>query len=151
MARKVFAEHPHKAEALLALREGVPTEEIVRRYGCSEKSAKRWAKQVEDEKKGITDIKVPTGVKAKVSETGGTFAAVVSLKPAPVIFELGEQRIPLDPQLFYESYILYEDLKVKANLSDGFSSVVRDGVALLWQLLVPKPAIEKGKVKTEVH
>ena len=146
MAKKLFAAHPRKAEGLQAIRDGATLEEIIKEFGVSITTAKRWVLEAS----GVAAAAEAKDTRTKPSTTGGDFAAVRSLKPAPVIFELGEQKIPLDPQELYEAYILYEDLKVKCELTDGFTSTVRDGVALLWQLLVPRPEIEKGKVITEV-
>jgi len=72
---------------------------------------------------------------------GGKLAVVVAKQPAPVVFVLGEHRIELETEAIYESYLLYQDIKQRYALNDSFSNVLRDGVALMWQILVG----EKGK------
>ncbi len=81
---------------------------------------------------------------------GGKLATVTAKQPAPVIFTLGQQMIELDAEALYESFILYQDMKVKCSINDGFSAVIRDGVGLLWRVLVSEPKISAGKVSVEV-
>ena len=84
------------------------------------------------------------------STEGGKLATVVAKQPAPVIFVLGDQRIELEPEALYESYLLYQDMKVRCGLDSTFSGVMRDGVALLWRVIASEPIVESGTVKMEV-
>lgn len=76
--------------------------------------------------------------------------AVTARQPAPIIFTIGKQDIELEAEALIQSYMLYEDIKAHCGLNQGFSSVLRDGVGLIWQFLVVNPKIEDGKVIMEV-
>jgi len=100
-------------------------------------------------------IDIPAKVDKKGSEPlkpeeARELAAVITKKPAPVIFVLGDQRIELEPEALYESHLLYQDMKVRCGLDSTFSSVLRDGMALLWRVIASEPIIESGTVKMEV-
>lgn len=95
-------------------------------------------------------IPVKDSEKVPQAKEGGKLVTVAAKQPAPVVFMLGKEEIELDPAALYESYLLYQDIKVRCNLQDGFSSVIRDGVGLLWRVLVSEPKVEQGKVKMEV-
>lgn len=84
--------------------------------------------------------------KAKSSGPGQReFIDITSRKPAPIIFTIGEQNIGLDPEPLYESFLLYEDLKVRFGFTDSFSVALKDAMVICYRLLGPEP-----KVKQEV-
>lgn len=76
---------------------------------------------------------------------GGKFATVAAIQPAPVVFFLGEHRIELEPEAIYESYLLYQDIKLRCGINEGFSDTLRDGMGLLWRILAGEPVMKKGK------
>lgn len=68
---------------------------------------------------------------------GGDLVTLASTKPAAVVFSLGQTRIEVDPQDFYEAYILYSDLKARGIIvADGFGAVIKDSLMLAWRMLV---------------
>ncbi len=81
---------------------------------------------------------------------GGEMVTVVGKTPASIIFALGTSRIELEPQALYETYLLYEDIKTRCQLTDSFAYVIRDAVGLMWQILVSNPKIEQGQIRMEV-
>lgn len=84
--------------------------------------------------------------KGKISGSGQRqFMDITSRKPAPVLFTIGEHDIGLDPEPLYESYLLYEDLKVRYGFTDSFSVALKDAMVICYRLLGPEP-----KVKQEV-
>ncbi len=88
-------------------------------------------------------------VKPEKSATSTTIATAVAPKPAAIVFMLGKLEIPMDPQDLYEAYILYQDIKSRVGLKDGFSSALKDAMGVSWRLLVARPSIE-AKVETEL-
>jgi len=137
---------PHRDEAMQALRLGMSIKDCAKRFEISEKTARRYLKKINELPKNPQLGK--TG--GQTQSEGGKVATVTTPKPAAVVFTLSNRQIELDPEALLESYILYEDIKVKCSLSDGFSDVIRDGIGLIWQVLVNKPRIEGGKVRVEV-
>ena len=81
---------------------------------------------------------------------GGTLATVAGRRPASVMFTIGNVQVPIDPQDFYETYILYMDLVARADIHDSFSTVIKDAVGFVWRNLVARPRIEGGRVIMEV-
>ncbi len=63
---------------------------------------------------------------------------VVAPKNGVVVFRLGSVEIPLNYQDLYESFILWEDMKVKAGLTDTFSVALKDAMGVAWRILVAK-------------
>ena len=80
---------------------------------------------------------------------GGQIVTVTQGKPAAVVFSLGAEKIELEPQALYESYLLYLDLKARLDLKDGFTATLRDALAFTWRLFVSRPQIEQGQVRPE--
>jgi hypothetical protein len=105
------------------------------------------AKALRENKWIIPSIEAVNTPQAK---EGGKLVTVTGKQPAPVVFFLGKEEIELEPSALYESFLLYQDMKVRCDLKDGFSSVIRDGVGLLWRVLVSEPKVEQGKIKVEV-
>ena len=90
------------------------------------------------------------GQKPPKEKEGGKLATVTARQPAPVVFMLGKQEIELDAECIYESYLLFLDLKSRVPLKSDFSSVIRDGVGLLWQILASQTVVDKEEVRLEV-
>ena len=90
------------------------------------------------------------GQKTPKEKEGGKLATVTARQPAPVVFMLGKQEIELDTECIYESYLLFLDLKSRVPLKSDFSSVIRDGVGLLWQILASQAVVDKEEVRLEV-
>jgi len=149
-----FEPSPHRDGIIQALRDGeaqgINPNELISavsaRFPVHKKTVQRYFKQL---KAGGFD-KPEEPKKPPKEIEGGKFATVTARQPAPVIFILGETKIELDPQALYESFLLYEDMKLRCQLTDGFSSVILDGVGLLWRILASEPIIERGAVKQEV-
>ena len=143
-----FSASPQKEEAKAALAAGMSLEECVTHFHLSPKTAQRYLDEVKNPKPPKPGKEVKS--QSKPMSEGGKLATILARQPAPVVFTIGEQRIELDPEALYESHLLYEDIKVHCGLKDSFSDAIRDGVSLLWQLLVSEPHIEAGQVKAEV-
>lgn len=149
--RLPFQSSPHRDEIILALREGTAQginpsaliTAVADRFPVSKKTVGRYLNQL---KAGKLDQPEKPAAQAE----GGKIATITARQPAPVIFSLGKHEIELEPQAIYESYLLYEDMRLRCQLTDGFSSVILDGVGLLWRILASEPRIEKGEVKMEV-
>jgi len=119
----------YREEIIQALKAGETVNEVANRFPVSRRTVERYAKQLEEGK-------LEQKEKPSREREGGKLATVTAKQPAPVVFVLGERKIELDPEALYESYLLYEDIKLRCLLTDSFSNVLRDGIALLWQLLV---------------
>lgn len=126
-----FQPSPHKEEIMEALRQDATIDDIVNRFPVSERTVRRYLAEIRKEK-------------PPKEREGGKLATFVAKQPAPVVFVLGEQRIELEPEALYESYLLYQDMKVRCGLDSTFSSVLRDGMGLLWRVIASEPVIEKG-------
>lgn len=97
---------------------------------------------------------IPGAVKSEVKppvkqteQVGGQFATITEGKPAAVIFALGQTKIDVDPQAFYESYLLYLDLQRRLDLKDGFASAIRDALGFMWRLVATQPQIRNDQVE----
>ena len=94
----------------------------------------------------------PTSDKKDGSQPGGAVVTITAPRPASVVFSLGPQKIEVDPQKFYECYLLYLDMKQKLDLQDGqddFSTVLLDSIGMAWRFLCSHPVIEGGVVKLQ--
>lgn len=97
----------------------------------------------------------PTAKKAKAAAAepkpapqGTVPAAALSTARPPVLFDLGQEKIALNFQDLYESYLLYNDMKTRGIIKeDGFSATLKDGIALLWTVGVGQPGIEGDRVQ----
>lgn len=125
-----FQPSPHKEEIMEALRQGATIDDIVNRFPVSERTVRRYLAEIGREK-------------PPKEREGGKLATFVTKQCAPVVFVLGEQRIELEPEAIYGSYLLHEDIKLRCSLNDNFSNVLRDGAGLLWRILASEPVIEK--------
>ena len=146
-----FEPSPHRDEIIQALRDhdAAGTEpskiidDVAKRFPVSRRTVERYYK-------ALKEGKLEEKEKPSKEREGGKIATVTAKQPAPVIFVLGEHKIELEPGAIFESYLLYEDMKLKCGLDSDFSSVMRDGVGLLWRVIASEPVIDKGKVKMEV-
>jgi hypothetical protein len=86
----------------------------------------------------------------KKEKAGGPLVTVTAKAPAPIKFTFAGEEINLEPGTLYQAYMLYQDVKIKCGLKDGFTGFLLDGVAILWQILVAKPKIEGNEVILEV-
>jgi hypothetical protein len=148
MATPVFQPSPQKEPAKADLRGGMSVDACALKYNISKRTAYRYFKEVEDEKAGVKQPPAAPG--GKSSTEGGQVATVTVAKPAAVVFTLGNQTILLDPADLYESFLLYEDLKIKCELTDNFTQVLKDGMGLLWEVLVNPPILQEEEESTEV-
>ncbi len=143
MPTPVFQPSPQKEPAKAALRGGMNIHDCAIKFNLSEKTVRRYLKEVEAEQSGDKQVPNPPGGKA--TSEGGQVATVTVAKPAAVVFTLGNQTILLDPADLYESFLLYEDLKVKCQLEDNFSTVLKDGIGLLWEVLINPPDLQQSE------
>lgn len=153
-----FEPSPHKEEAMQALRNGVSKEECAKRFGITIRTAERYLQEIQHPKppkipKPPQVEKIAVGSKSTAKTvTGPTpLAVVATITPAPVVLTIGQQKIDLEPQAIYESFLVYEDTKVRCGLQCSFSSFLQDGVGLLWRVLATQPRIIQGKVEPEVN
>lgn len=79
--------------------------------------------------------------------TGGNVVTVTAPRPASVVFSLGAYKIEVDPKDFFESYLIYLDMKQKLNLQDSFSAVLLDSIGMAWRILLTHPVIEGLEAK----
>jgi hypothetical protein len=156
MAR--FEPSPHKEEAMEALRNGVTKEECAKRFGITIRTAERYLQEIQHPKPPpvskppkIETVVVGSKQTAKPAAGPTPLAVVATITPAPVVLTIGQQKIDLDPQALYESFLVYEDTKIRCGLQCSFSSFLQDGVGLLWRVLATEPRIIQGKVQPEVN
>lgn len=135
-----FEPSPHRDEIIQQLREGIPVDEVAKRFPVSRRTVERYDK-------ALKEGKLDQPEKPLKEREGGKLATFTAKQPAPVVFFLGEQRIELEPQAIYESYLLYEDLRAKVGLNDSFSQALQDAMGIAWRLLAAKPIIEGEKFK----
>ena len=84
------------------------------------------------------------------SQPGGTFVTITAPRPASVVFTLaGDHKIEVDPQKFYECYLLYLDMKQKLNMEDDFSTALLDSIGMAWRFLCSHPVIEGEAVRLD--
>jgi hypothetical protein len=78
-------------------------------------------------------------------------AALSSARP-PVLFQLGQENIPLDFQDLYEAYQLYSDMRTKGIIKEAsFTAILKDGIAFMWTVCAGQPGIVGDRVElTEV-
>jgi len=78
-------------------------------------------------------------------------AALSSARP-PILFQLGQENIPLDFQDLYEAYQLYSDMRTKGIIKEAsFTAILKDGIAFMWTVCAGQPGIVGDRVKlTEV-
>jgi transposase len=127
-----YAPSPHREEAKAALREGASIDEIVRRFGVSESTAKRYRKQIKEEKGGTP----PNAAEpAKAMVTGGELGTIVQPKAGTVIFTFGQEIIPLNYFLLYDAYQYYKDIQREHQIEDDFCTVIKDSVKYVWERL----------------
>lgn len=97
------------------------------------------------------ESKAPAGVAEKpgVAKGAVTVAALSSAR-APILFQLGQETIPIDFGDLYECYRLYSDIRRRGLIGEqGFSACLLDSVALTWTILVGEPRIEGDSVRLE--
>jgi hypothetical protein len=95
---------------------------------------------------------VPSPSSPKVT-TSGTIPAGGFVTPGnrpPVIFDLGQQTIPLSWQSLYESYRYYDDLVAEEELEDGFGETLLWCIKDVWKRMRTSTRIDNGKIVTEV-
>lgn len=81
---------------------------------------------------------------------GAVAVAALSSARAPILFQLGQETIPLDFGELYECYRLYSDIRARGLIAEqGFSGCLLDSVALTWTILVGQPRIEGDSIKLE--
>lgn len=149
MPSQRFAPAPYKEPAKADIRGGMPIEDVAKKYNLSERTAFRYLKEIEDEKTGSKPPPNVPGGKVE-SVGGGEIATITVPKPAAAVFTLGNQKILIDPADLYESFMLYEDLKVRCSLEDNFSTVLKDGIGLLWEILAKNPKGQSAVAATEI-
>jgi len=148
MPTPVFQPSPHKEPAKADLRGGMSIPDCALKYSLSEKTVRRYLKEIANEKGG--QQQPPDKPGGKTQTEGGKLATVTTPAPAAVVFVLGNQRIEMDPESLYESYLLYQDMKARCELTDGFGIVIRDAMGLMWRVLTTEPLISNGQVIMEV-
>jgi hypothetical protein len=147
----LFASSPHKEEAMQSLRGGMDLKEAAKRFNISEKTAGRYLKEIQNPKppkqskeskdtvqKQITQGPVPAGG----FTTGG--------KP-PVMFDLGQELIPLRWQPLYEAYRYYNDLKLEEGITDDFGDFLLWSARDVWKRFRVQTRISNDKVLVEVN
>jgi len=153
-----FEPSPHKEEAMQALQNGATPEEVAARFGVTIRTAWRYKDQLEHPRpekvpKALKMEKISVGAKPGAKPAAGPtpLAAIATITPAPVVLTIGQQKIDLEPQAIYESFLVYEDTKVRCGLQCTFSSFLQDGAGLLWRVLATEPRVIQGKVQPEVN
>ena len=87
--------------------------------------------------------------KPGVGKGAVTVAALATTRP-PVLFQLGQETIPIDFGELFECYRLYTDIKARGLIGEqSFSGCLLDSIALSWTILVGHPRIEGDSVKLE--
>ena len=80
---------------------------------------------------------------------GGGFTTTGN-KP-PVLFDLGQQTIPLSWQSLYESYRYYDDFVAEEELADGFGEFLLWCAKDVWKRMRTDTRVESGKIIMEVN
>ncbi len=81
---------------------------------------------------------------------GAVTVAALSSARAPILFQLGQETIPIDFGELYECYRLYSDVRARGLIGEqSFSGCLLDSVALTWTILVGQPRIEGDSVKLQ--
>ncbi len=172
MPRKLFQPSPHKAGIIKALNEGESKESILKRFPITARTLDRYVSKLRKGKTSTKELievgagktlaeKKPSGgtglvevkpVKPPPADSnlppgdgdppGQNLAAIVMRPPAPVLFIMGESKIDLEPQALYESYLLYEAIKVRLPRPDSFCGVIRSAMGIAWRLVASEPIIE---------
>jgi hypothetical protein len=123
VARGQFSPNPHKEEALQALREGVSIEEVVRRWGISDKTARRYQKEA---KEG------PKPPKPQSTKVGGItpLGTVVIPQTGVAVFTVGQDQVQIYPEDLFKCYDEYRDMRDLIDWQGDFSSTIREGAKM---------------------
>ena len=123
MARGQFTSNPQKEEALQALKEGVPIEEVVRRFGVSNKTARRWQKEA---KEG------PKPLKTQSTKAGGTtpLGTVLIPQTGVAVFTVGQDQVQIYPEDLFKCYDEFRDMRDLIAWEGDFSSTLREGTKM---------------------
>lgn len=118
-----FSPHPHKEEALQAIREGATKEEVMRRFGVSDTTAIRWLKEA---KEG------PPAAKTSGRKAGGItpLGTVVIPQTGVAVFTVGQDQVNLFPEDLFKCYDEYRDMRDLIAWKSDFSSTIREGTKM---------------------
>jgi len=109
-------------------------------------------------KKAIDNGEIPPEPKAAVPTipkvvTAGTIQSPGFITPGnrpPVLFDLGQQTIPLAWQSLYEAHRYYQDFVDEEGIEDGFGEMLLWCVKDVWKRFRTRTRIESGKIIMEV-
>ncbi len=159
MAR--FEPSPHKEEAMEALRNGVTKEECAARFGITIRTAERYLQEIQHPKplpvaKVLKVEKTAPAVGSKTATktaTGETpLAAITVVAPAPIVFTMGDTRIPLNPKHLYDAFRYYEDIqRMSPDIDDEFSLALLTCVRYVWRRFSGQEAVKVGVTIQEVE
>lgn len=156
MAR--FNPSPHKEEAMQALRNGVSKEECAARFGITIRTAERYLQEIQHPKPPPVakvpkvETVTPGSKVATKTATGETpLAAMTVPAPAPIIFTMGDTRIPLNPKHLYDAFRYYEDIqRMSPDIDDEFTLALLTCVRYVWRRFSGQEAVKVGVTIQEV-
>ncbi len=156
MPKKVFQPSEFREDALQAIRDGASEMEILSRFPISQRTARRYAQEIEKEKTLGPDLKKGTVVSSAGpgAETGGgqkqvrgpqQLAVVTSRAPGPIVFRMGELNIDLEPQSIYDAFRYCEDIKrIDPSINDSFSQMLKIACKHTWEIFSEREARRVG-------
>ncbi len=138
------------------LRESSNYQAVAKRLGISKMRAKaiKDATNLEEAMKVAVPEKPivakPAEIAPQGQKPGGNVATMTAPSPAAVKFRLGSKDIEVDPQDFYETHLLCEDIRLRLDLKDNFSTILKDCVSIVWRQVSTQPRVDGDKIHLEV-
>ncbi|MDP2730336.1 MAG: helix-turn-helix domain-containing protein [Dehalococcoidales bacterium] len=133
MAVRTFQLNENKPEIVKLLKDGLTREEIVKRFPISERTVRRYEKEIGEEKaNGGKSANLST---SKVAKGAQEMAVVTSKAPAPIIFRISDQNIDIKPGDLYDAFRYCEDIKrMDPSIDDDFSTMVKTACKHVWEV-----------------
>lgn len=135
--RMPFEPSPHRDEIIQQLRDGVPVAEVTNRFPVSKRTVERYAEAL---KAG----KLEEPAKLPKEKSGGELSTIVQPSRGAIIFTFGEHKISLNPQHLYDAYLYYEDMALRHDIEQEFSSAIKDSMKYIWERLNKYKAESEG-------
>lgn len=154
MAVRTFQPNENKDEIKKLLRAGVTREIIIKQFPISERTVRRYEKEIEEEKAAQASGKTGGGGSGngqKVAKGTQDLAVVASKAPAPIIFRMGDQNIDLKPGDLYDAFRYCEDIKrIDPSIDDDFTTMLKAACKHVWEIFSEREARRMG-AKIEIN
>ncbi len=143
MAVRTFQSNENKPEIVKLLKDGLTREEIVKRFPISDRTVRRYEKEIEEEK--ARGGKTPNLSPSNVAKGAQELAVLTSKAPAPIVFRISDQNIDLKPGDLYDAFRYCEDIKrMDPSIDDDFSTMVKTACKHVWEVFSEREVRKLG-------